>query len=72
MIHSASVCDVDIRQVRSHDMIFVPPSLSLYQALYTSVVSVGGNSLLNGFFDRLNKDLSTKTPSVSTYFVCLY
>ena len=26
---------------------------------------VGGNSLLNGFTDRLNRDLSSKTPPVS-------
>ncbi|XP_003386197.1 PREDICTED: actin-like protein 6A [Amphimedon queenslandica] len=31
-------------------------------ALYGSVVVVGGNSLLNGFTERLNRDLTTKTP----------
>ena len=35
------------------------------QGLYSSVVVVGGNSLLNGFTDRLTKDLSQKTPPVS-------
>lgn len=38
--------------------------LFVVQALYSSVVSVGGNSLLNGFSDRLNKELTTKTPPV--------
>ncbi|KAL5006993.1 hypothetical protein ScPMuIL_015799 [Solemya velum] len=31
-------------------------------SLYSSVIVVGGNSLLQGFTDRLNRDLSTKTP----------
>ena len=37
----------------------------LPQGLYSSVVVVGGNSLLSGFTDRLTKDLSQKTPPVS-------
>ena len=37
------------------------------QGLYSSVVVVGGNSLLNGFTDRLTKELSQKTPPVSAY-----
>ena len=41
-------------------------NLDLFQSLYSSVIVVGGNSLLNGFTDRLNRDLSTKTPPVST------
>ncbi|XP_022918644.1 actin-like protein 6B [Onthophagus taurus] len=31
-------------------------------ALYSSVVLTGGNSLVQGFSDRLNKDLQSKTP----------
>jgi actin-like protein 6A len=44
-IHSASLCEVDIRP-----------------ALYGNVVTVGGNSLMSGFTERLNKELSTRTP----------
>ena len=36
-----------------------------FQSLYSSVIVCGGNSLLNGFTDRLNRDLSNKTPPVS-------
>lgn len=32
-------------------------------SLYSSVIVVGGNSLINGFTDRLNRDLGNKTPS---------
>ena len=35
------------------------------QSLYNGVIVVGGNSLLNGFTDRLNRDLGTKIPPVS-------
>lgn len=35
------------------------------QSLYSSIVAVGGCSLLNGFVDRLSRDLTTKTPPVS-------
>lgn len=35
------------------------------QSLYNSVIVVGGNSLMQGFTDRLNRDLSAKTPPVS-------
>ena len=31
----------------------------------------GGNTLLNGFTDRLNRDLSNKTPPVSVNFCTL-
>ncbi|VDI78011.1 Hypothetical predicted protein, partial [Mytilus galloprovincialis] len=31
-------------------------------SLYSSVIVTGGNTLLQGFTDRLNRDLSTKTP----------
>ncbi|XP_022257476.1 actin-like protein 6B [Limulus polyphemus] len=34
-------------------------------SLYGSVIVTGGNSLLTGFTDRLNRDLSAKTPPVS-------
>ena len=34
------------------------------QGLYSSVVVVGGNSLLNGFTERLNRELSHRTPPV--------
>ena len=37
----------------------------LTQSLYNSVMVVGGNSLLNGFCDRLNIDLSSKIPPVT-------
>lgn len=39
--------------------------INFLQGLYSSVVVVGGNSLLSGFTDRLTKDLSHKTPPVS-------
>ena len=38
---------------------------SCLQGLYSSVIVVGGNTLLNGFVDRLNRELLSKTPSVS-------
>lgn len=44
------------------------------QGLYGSVVVTGGNTLIQGFTDRLNRELSQKTPPVSycdglfTYF----
>lgn len=37
--------------------------IDMRPSLYSSVITVGGNSLLNGFTDRLNRDLSNKTPS---------
>ena len=39
--------------------------LTNFQNLYGSVIVTGGNTLLNGFIDRLNKDLGNKTPPVS-------
>ena len=36
----------------------------LTQGLYSSVVVVGGNSLLSGFTERLNRELSHRTPPV--------
>ena len=53
-----------------------PPSSYAYaflyfQSLYSSVIVCGGNTLLNGFTDRLNRDLSNKTPPVSVNFCTL-
>ena len=42
-----------------------------FQSLYSSVIVAGGNTLLQGFTDRLNKDLSTKTPPVSLLYLHL-
>ena len=39
------------------------------QGLYSSVVVVGGNSLMNGFTERLNRELSHRTPPVRVYCV---
>ena len=39
----------------------------LFQSLYSSVIVCGGNTLLGGFTDRLNRDLSSKTPPVCTF-----
>lgn len=36
--------------------------IDIRPSLYSSVIVVGGNSLLNGFTDRLNRDLGNKTP----------
>lgn len=41
-------------------------SAFFFQSLYGGVIVVGGNSLIQGFTDRLNRDLSNKTPPVST------
>lgn len=37
------------------------------QGLYGSVVVTGGNTLIQGFTDRLNRELSQKTPPVSPF-----
>ncbi len=37
--------------------------IDLRPSLYGSVVVTGGNSLLQGFTERLSKDLSCKTPT---------
>ena len=34
--------------------------IDIRQSLYSSVIAVGGNTLLNGFVDRLNRDLNLK------------
>ncbi|XP_069131911.1 actin-like protein 6B [Argopecten irradians] len=36
--------------------------IDIRPSLYSSVIVVGGNSLISGFTDRLNRDLGTKTP----------
>lgn len=36
--------------------------IDIRPSLYNSVIVVGGNSLMQGFTDRLNRDLSAKTP----------
>lgn len=38
------------------------------QGLYGSVIVAGGNTLIQSFTDRLNRELSQKTPPVS--FIC--
>ena len=37
--------------------------IDLRPSLYGSVIVTGGNSLIQGFSDRLTRDLSMKTPS---------
>ena len=37
--------------------------IDLRPSLYGSVVVTGGNTLVQGFTDRLSRDLSVKTPS---------
>lgn len=42
------------------------------QGLYGSVIVTGGNTLIQGFTDRLNRELSQKTPPVcSTAWICV-
>ncbi|KAI5109356.1 actin-like protein 6A, partial [Silurus meridionalis] len=49
---SVGMCDVDIRPVRA-----------FYNVLQLAIVIVtGGNTLIQGFTDRLNRELSQKTP----------
>ncbi|XP_063587332.1 actin-like protein 6B [Penaeus indicus] len=36
--------------------------IDLRPSLYSGVIVTGGNSLLNGFVERLNRDLSSRTP----------
>lgn len=70
---SIGMCDIDIRPVRATPQTpprcgepWAAPSLtpSLPQGLYGSVIVTGGNTLLQGFTDRLNRELSQKTPPV--------
>lgn len=79
---SIGMCDIDIRPVRpdpkawQRDLgltgrkkrvlscrLTLPPCS---QGLYGSVIVTGGNTLLQGFTDRLNRELSQKTPPVRT------
>lgn len=39
--------------------------------MYGSVVVTGGNSNLQGFTERLNRDLAAKTPPVYNYFIII-
>ena len=39
--------------------------IDIRPSLYGSVIVTGGNTLIQGFSDRLNRDLSAKTPPVS-------
>ena len=41
--------------------------IDLRPALYGSVVVTGGNTLIQGFTERLNRDLSMKTPSTMKF-----
>ena len=41
--------------------------VDLRPSLYGNVVVTGGNTLLQGFNDRLNRDLSIKTPSTMRF-----
>ncbi len=41
--------------------------IDIRPSLYGSVIVTGGNTLIQGFTDRLNRDLSTKTPPVWLY-----
>ena len=41
--------------------------IDLRPSLYGSVIVTGGNSLIQGFSDRLTRDLSMKTPSSMSF-----
>ena len=41
--------------------------IDLRPALYGSVVVTGGNTLIQGFSERLNRDLSVKTPATMKF-----
>ncbi|XP_026767763.1 actin-like protein 6B isoform X3 [Pangasianodon hypophthalmus] len=55
---SIGMCDIDIRPVRSLHS-FLQTGLC---GLYGSVIVTGGNTLLQGFTERLNRELSQKAP----------
>ena len=68
---SVGMCDIDLRPVLRSSFLFVFVKsfnlilpLTLSQSLYGNVIVTGGNSLLQGFSERLNRDLSAKTPQV--------
>lgn len=80
---SIGMCDIDIRPVRPKPVAgqrgpevggrqggavpwgLTPPLCP--QGLYGSVIVTGGNTLLQGFTDRLNRELSQKTPPVGAH-----
>lgn len=80
---SIGMCDIDIRPVRPEPVaeqrgpgkvgrqgravscLLTP--LPCSQGLYGSVIVTGGNTLLQGFTDRLNRELSQKTPPVGAH-----
>lgn len=66
VLNSAAMCDIEIRPVSVRERVGVSEVnlLSVLKSLYSSLVVVGGNSLLPGFTDRLTKELSHKTPPV--------
>lgn len=41
--------------------------IDIRSSLHASVLVTGGNTLINGFTERLNRDLTTKTPAVRTF-----
>lgn len=77
---SIGMCDIDIRPVRpdakawQRDLglawrkrkgsVLKANPCPCSQGLYGSVIVTGGNTLLQGFTDRLNRELSQKTPPV--------
>lgn len=77
---SIGMCDIDIRPVRpdakawQRDLglawrkrkgsVLQANPCPCSQGLYGSVIVTGGNTLLQGFTDRLNRELSQKTPPV--------
>lgn len=75
---SVGMCDIDIRPVRIYHfnilrstydvLIQVKCLINYFQSLYGSVIVTGGNSLIQGFTERLNRDLSAKTPQVRGFF----
>ncbi len=81
---SVGMCDIDIRPVSttlqprvsclgflSGMIILKLHTLLSPQSLYSSVIVCGGNSLIGGFTDRVNRDLSSKTPPVCVHFCSL-
>lgn len=46
--------------------------IDIRPSLYGSVIVTGGNTLIQGYTDRLNRDLSAKTPPVSQQLVYFF
>jgi len=73
---SINMCDNDLRQVYCivvPNQIFI--DLSIYRFIQTfcsGVIVTGGNSLIPGFTDRLNYELSNKFPTVMCKFFVEY